>query len=199
MSLSVDRLLKLPPVFSLHDLTRHTYLGRGMSLDAAKKFLTRMQEKSYIAAAGARTAHYYNLLKDPYGARNRPLEVAELLYPEAIVIGINVLHAYGWVNQIPRTIDVAVNASRRTLCKIDGIELRPRPRAWFAEQQSNDAVLRHGESPFMIDSLTPRAALDDIYKVRDMWVPGHDDLFIPSDEEEGVERLSQSRLMLRDR
>src|SRR5690606_3613791 len=162
MSITLDRLLKLPAVFSLYDLTKETFIQSPMRLDSAKKLLMRMQDRGYVKSAGPRTTYYYNLVKDPMGPSNRVLEVAELLYPEAMVIGLNVLHAYGWITQIPRTFDIAVDGSRRSLATIDGVELRRRSPAWFHKQQLDDAVLRYGESPFSLDSLTPRAALDDI-------------------------------------
>lgn len=168
-----------------------------MTMDAAKKFVQRMQKRAYIAAAGPRTAYYYNLVKDSHAQLDRRLEVVQALYPEAIVIGLNVLHHYGWITQRPYTFDVAVDGARRSLCKIDGVELRPRSRDWFAEQHFNNAILTGDESPFGIDSITPRAALDDIRDMQDIWVPDPDDLFIPQDEEEGVMRSPQARLSFR--
>lgn len=195
MSIALNRLTKLPAVFSLHDLTKETFIDEPMKLDSAKKFVYRLLQCNFIQPAGPRTSYYYNLIKDPEGPSNRPLEVASLLYPEAIVIGLNVLHAYGWITQIPRTTDVAVSNDRRSYAQIYGIELRPREVKWFAQQQDNEAILRErlDESPFPIDSLTPRAALDDIRQARDIWVPGEDDLFIPDDEEEGVVRSRHTR------
>ena len=189
MSIAIDRLLKLPAIFSIHDLTKETFTDP-LKIDTAKKFVLRMVDQKYIQAAGPRTSYYYNLIVDRNGPKNRQLEVAELVYPEGIMIGLNVLHAYGWITQIPRTFDVAVRSDRRTLTQIYGIEPRKRPLSWFALQQDNDAVLRENESPFFIDSLTPRAALDDINHMQDIWVPGSDDLFIPQNEEEDVIRLN---------
>lgn len=196
MSIALDRLLKLPEVFSLHDLSKDTFNMASLRPETAKKFVLRMCDRGYIQPAGPRTGYYYNLVKDSMGYANRKLEVAELMYPEAIVIGHNVLHNYGWITQIPRTFDVAIDGSRRSVAQIDGVSLRRRNADWFACRQEDDSILRYGESPFYIDSLTPRAALEDIRIHQDMWVPERDDLFIPDDDDEGIERLEQPSLRL---
>ena len=155
---------------------------------AAKKFVLRMTAQGAVKLAGPRTGCYFNLVADRDGPQNRVFEVVQILYPDAVVVGASVLHAYGWITQIPRKLIVAVGDRRRSLASIDGVEILQRPRDWFHRQQSQQAILRLGESPFPLDSLTPRAALDDVLAVRDSWSPDEDDLSLPEDEEEGVIR-----------
>lgn len=205
-SATIQRLELLPEVFSLSDLTTDTHLGDlAMTPEAAKKFLLRAGQNNRIAKASSnkgRAGYYYNLVRDPDGPINRPIEVAHLLYEEAMVIGLSVLHTYGWVTQIPRTVDIAISASRRCCPSVNGVNFYFRSTEWFKDQFKKDAVLGHDESEFVLPSLTPRAALEDLKKngVRDgAWIPKDDDLYIPADDEEGVRRKDSKRRITRDR
>lgn len=193
MSNSLLRLTKIPSTFGLQDLTKEGALGEALQRENAKKFVSRMLKLGVVKPAGKRAGVFYNLVRDPSADQNERLVAVGRLFPEAIVIGINVLHAYGWVTQIPHTFDVAISSSRRTVPEVSGVTLRRRNAKWFAQQQEADAILRTGESPFYLDSLTPRAALDDIRKSSDIWQPDDDDLSIPDDEEEHIERIYRPR------
>jgi hypothetical protein len=194
MSNSLLRLTKIPSTFGLHDLTKEGTLGESLQRENAKKFVSRMLKLGVIQPAGKRAGVYYNLVRDPSAAQNERLVAVSRLFPEAIVIGISVLHAYGWVTQIPHTIDVAISSSRRTVPEVNGVCLRRRNAKWFSQQQAADAILRTGESPFYLDSLTPRAALEDVRKNSDIWQPDDDDLSIPDDDEEHIERIYRPRI-----
>jgi len=183
---SMDRLSRLPALFSLSDLCRL----HGMSVESAKLWVTRMARLDKVKFVGPRTGYYFNSLIFPNAHINNLLDAVHAIYPSAIVIGANVLHAYGWITQIPQIYDVAI-ISQKSLATIYGVTLHMRPRSWYIEQQRNNAVLRQGESHFSIDSLTPAAALNDLraHKHTHIWVPDPDDLYIPDDPEEDVARL----------
>src|SRR3546814_13113787 len=83
----------------------------------------------------------------PNSPQDNLLEAVGRVYPDAVVLGAHVLHAYGWVTQIPQIVDVAVTP-RRSMMAINGVHLCPRPRSWYREQQDAGAILRYGESPF---------------------------------------------------
>lgn len=191
---SVARLKDLPALFSLAELCRL----QEMPVEAAKVWVKRMAHAGLVQFAGPRAGLYYNLLRFPNAPQDALLEAVGRLYPDAIVIGANVLHTYGWVTQIPQVIDVAVTP-RRSMASINGVRLRPRPRTWYRDQQGAGSILRYGESPFVLDSLTPAAALEDLRAngSADMWIPDPDDLYIPDDPEEGVTR-HEPMLQIRD-
>jgi hypothetical protein len=91
------------------------------------------------------------------------------------------LHAHGWTTQIPQVFDVAVLASR-SLRQFERVHLVPRPKRWFAALLESGQLLRAGESPFSIESVTPEFALEDAREFQDVWVPDPDDLDIPVGE-----------------
>jgi len=194
--LSADRLSKLPAVFTLNDLQRLHH----MSSETARMWVKRMAQNGYIAFAGPRSGCYFNTLTYPDSPKNNLLDAVQILYPDAIVIGANVLHAYGWITQIPQEYDIAI-LPRRHILKVNYVNFYPRPRSWYIEQQQNNAILRQGESFFPIDSLTPAAALEDAqtHKNTDMWIPDPDDLYIPDDPEEDVVRIYKPRNRARAR
>ena len=200
---AAKRLDLLPEVFTFNDLTNDTYLGdAAMTSEAAKKFLIRARDRGLVARAAednGRASVYYNLRRDIDGPINRPMEAAHLLYEEALVIGLSVLHTYGWITQIPKIVDIAIHSTRRSCPKIRGVNFYFRPLEWFRNQKKSGAILDHRESEFVLPSLTPRAALDDINLYRDMWVPAKDDLFMPANEEEGVRREVPKRSAERNR
>ncbi|WP_029954257.1 hypothetical protein [Achromobacter sp. DH1f] len=182
---AIARLKSLPAVFSLAELCRL----QKMPVEAAKVWVKRMARADLIQFVGPRAGLYFNLLRFPNAPQDNLLEAVGRLYPDAVVLGAHVLHAYGWVTQIPQIIDVAVTP-RRSMAAVNGVHLCPRPRTWYLEQQAAGAILRYGESPFALDSLTPAAALQDLraHGTSEMWVPDPDDLYIPEDQEEGVIR-----------
>ncbi|WMD23911.1 hypothetical protein RAS12_30225 (plasmid) [Achromobacter seleniivolatilans] len=182
---SVARLRELPAVFSLSELCRL----HEMPVEVAKVWVKRMARSGLIQFVGPRAAMYFNLLRFPNSPQDNLLEAVGRVYPDAVVLGAHVLHAYGWVTQIPQIVDVAVTP-RRSMMAINGVHLCPRPRSWYREQQDAGAILRYGESPFALDSLTPMAALQDLraHGTGDMWIPDPDDLYIPENVEEGVIR-----------
>jgi hypothetical protein len=169
---TVDRLLALPAVFTLKELR-----GIGLEGNHLHTFLLRAEEAERIAPVGKRTGAYFNLIVDPKGPTNRRLEAVRKLYPSAVLGGTAVLHAAGWVTQIPQTYDVMVRY-RRSIKSIHGVKLLLRPRSWYEAQMQAGNIIHETESDFGIATLTPKAALEDAKEHKDSWVPDDDDLDI---------------------
>jgi hypothetical protein len=56
-------------------------------------------------------------------------------YPSAILCGESVLHAAGWITQIPAQLSVTV-LSRPSYVSLHGFEIRGRPLQWFRKVHS---------------------------------------------------------------
>jgi hypothetical protein len=177
MARAADILLKLPPVFTLVDFQHAT----GAKPAVAHVTLTRLAARQWVKHAGVRSSVYYNLLVDPQAADNRVLEAVKRAYLSAVVIGPACLHAHGWTTQIPQVFDVAVLASP-SLRQFGGVRLVPRPKRWFGTVLESGQLLKAGQSPFSIESVTPAFALDDAREFEDVWVPDPDDLDIPAED-----------------
>lgn len=177
MSSTIDRLLSLPEVFTLADMAR-----LGLKGQAAHTFLLRARDAKRIAQVGVRAGAYYNLIKDQLGPVNRKLDAVRKLYPSAVLGGAAVLHAAGWVTQIPQRYLVMVLA-RPSVKIIDGVDLLLRNERWYRLQSELGNIVNERDSSFGITTLTPRAALEDARKYQDSWMPDEDDLDIDEDEE----------------
>lgn len=165
---NLDRLLALPPVFTLQDVRR-----LGLSDGAEHIFIMRMSQAGRIAPAGPRASVYFNLVRDGQGPLNRRVEAAAMLYPSAVVVGAAVLHAEGWITQIPQVVDLAV-LERRSTRQVDGINFVVRPKSWYFEHA--DHIVPATESAFGVPALAPAAALADARERGDLWVPDDDDI-----------------------
>lgn len=174
MSSTIDRLLNLPEVFTLAEMRR---LDVSLTGQAAYTFLHRAREAARIARVGERAGAYYNLVRDPAAPVNRKLEATRKLYPSAVLGGAAVLHAAGWVTQIPQRYLVMV-LGRPSVKTIDGVDIVMRNQRWYQTQSELGNLVNEYDSPFGITSLTPRAALEDARKFKDSWVPDEDDLDI---------------------
>jgi hypothetical protein len=121
------------------------------------------------------------MLKDPQAHEKYVLEAVKRVYPSAVVVGPQCLHAHGWTTQIPQQFDVAILSSKTTK-KFHGVNIVERPNRWYRKLVDEKQLLRSDRSPFPIESVTPAFALWDAQKHEDVWVPDPDDLDLPVDE-----------------
>jgi hypothetical protein len=119
-------LRELPEAFIFAGFCKLTRLSN----QAASVWLTRWKEKGLIEAAGDGARIYFNKLK--CNEVDGSLRIAALLfeYPSALLCGESVLHASGWITQIPARLSVAV-LSRPSYVSLHGFDLYGRPLSWF--------------------------------------------------------------------
>lgn len=187
MTSAIDRLRNLPEAFTLAAFRRMT----GLSDNAAAVCLHRWKTKDLIEPAGERAGIYFNKLKVPQPDTALRIEALLYEYPSAIFCGESVLHAAGWITQIPAQLTVAV-LSRPTYVSLRGFEIRGRPLSWFTA--IHGAVNARGnDRVYGMRALPPALALVDIYAVPTAWHPDPDDLDVPPDQASevlsGSERL----------
>jgi hypothetical protein len=180
MTSALTRLRELPEAFTFAGFCK---LNR-FSNNAASVCLRRWKEKGLIEPAGERAKIYFNKLRSPQvdGA----LRVAALLfeYPSAILCGESVLHAAGWITQIPAQLSVAV-LSRPSYVSLHGFDIRGRPLSWF--RKIHPLMEPSAEKRvYGLRALPPALALADLYADRDGWHPDPDDLDIPAQDHDSV-------------
>jgi hypothetical protein len=181
---AIDRLRELPEAFTFAGFRRLT----GFSESAAAVCLHRWKKRDLIEPAGERAGIYFNKLANPQP--DTALRVAALLheYPSAILVGESVLHAAGWITQIPAQLTVAV-LLRPSYVSFRGFEIRGRPLSWFAAVHP-DVSAQGNERVYGMRALPPALALADLYGDPKAWHPDPDDLDVPADQ--GREVLSGS-------
>jgi hypothetical protein len=191
MTSALTRLRELPEAFTFAGFCK---LSR-FSNNAASVCLRRWKEKGLIEPAGERAKIYFNKLRSP--EIDGALRVAALSfeYPSGILCGESVLHASGWITQIPAQLSVAV-LSRPSYVSLHGFDIRGRPLSWFRKihpltQSSVE------ERVYGLRALSPALALADLYAQNDGWHPDPDDLDIPEQDHELV--LSAFELLGLDR
>src|SRR5882757_3614814 len=180
MTSALTRLRELPEAFTFAGFCR---LNR-FSNPVAAVCLRRWKEKGLIEPAGARVKIYFNKLRSP--EVDGALRVAALSfeYPSGILCGESVLHASGWITQIPAQLSVAV-LSRPSYVSLHGFDIRGRPLSWFRkihpllESSAEERV-------YGLRALPPALALADLYADPDGWHPDPDDLDIPDQEHSSV-------------
>ncbi len=179
---SLQRLRALPAVMTLPMLARNTGWSRAM----ASVYIARWAASGLIAKAGTRAGIYYNLSTREAVTPAMRIEALLSKYPSAIAMGPSVLHAEGWITQIPQRIHVAV-LTRPSLAGLDGFEIHRRPRAWFVKV----AAARAADSPelYGLKAVPPLFALQDMYNSPACWHPDPDDLDLP-DEVKALPALS---------
>ena len=180
MTSAVERLQHLPEAFTFAGFRRLS----GFSDNAAAVCLHRWKKRHLIESAGDRAGIYFNKLKCPQP--DTALRVAALLfeYPSAILSGESVLHAAGWITQIPARLAVTV-LRRPTYVSFSGFEIRGRPLSWFKAVHS--AVnAPENEQVYGMRALPAALALADLYTDPKAWHPDPDDLDIPADRAEEV-------------
>lgn len=173
MTSAIDRLRDLPEAFTLAAFRRLT----GLSDNAAAVCLHRWKTKDLIEPAGERAGIYFNKLKVPQPDTALRAEALLHEYPSAILCGESVLHAAGWITQIPAQLTVAV-LHRPTYVSFRGFEIRGRPLSWFSAVHA-DVNARGNDRVYGMRALPPAFALVDLYGDLEAWHPDPDDLDVP--------------------
>ena len=184
MTSAIDRLRNLPEAFTLAAFRRLT----GFSQNAAAVCLHRWKTKDLIEPAGERAGIYFNKLKTPQPDTALRIEALLYEYPSAILRGESVLHAAGWITQVPAQLTVAV-LLRPTYVSFTGFEIRGRPLSWFTAVHGAVSA-RRNDRVYGMRALPPALALVDAYGDPEAWHPDPDDLDVPPDQ--AVEVLSWS-------
>lgn len=176
MTSAVERLRDLPEAFTLAGFRRLT----GFSDQAAAVCLHRWKRKDLIEPAGDRAGIYFNKLKCPEPDASLRMQALLFEYPSAILIGESVLHAAGWITQIPARLTVAV-LRRPRYVSFHGFEIRGRPLGWF---NAVHGAIQHPATGqvYGMRALPPAFALADLYYDSKGWHPDPDDLDVPDDQ-----------------
>ena len=183
---AIDRLRSLPEAFTFAAFRRLT----GFSENAAAVCLHRWKQKDLIEPAGERARIYFNKLKNPQPDTALRIEALLYEYPSAILCGESVLHAAGWITQIPAQLAVAV-LSRPTYVSFRGFDIRGRPLSWFNAVHA-DVSARGNDRVYGMRALPPALALIDLYGDPKAWHPDPDDLDVPPDQAREVLSGSES-------
>jgi len=180
MTAAVARLLNLPEVFTLAGFCKVT----GFSRNAAAVCLRRWKTRGLIEPAGERAGIYFNKLKRSNIDSSDRIGALLFEYPTAILCGESVLHAAGWITQIPARLSVAVLA-RPSYVSLHGFELHGRPRSWF--RKVHGMVNAAGNAKiYGLRALPTALALVDLYGDSKAWHPDVDDLDIPEEDKDAV-------------
>jgi len=180
MTSALSRLRELPEAFTFAGFCK---LSR-FSNNAASVCLRRWKEEGLIEPAGERAKIYFNKLRSPQV--DSAMRVAALLfeYPSAILCGESVLHAAGWITQIPAQLSVVVLA-RPSYVSLHGFDIRGRPLSWF--RKIHPLVEPSAEKRvYGLRALPPALALADLYTDLDGWHPDPDDLDISTEDRQSV-------------
>lgn len=172
----MQRLRSLPEAFTFSAFCRLTQLSN----KSAAVWLARWKAKGLIEPAGDRAGIYFNKVKT--GEVDGSLRVAALLfvYPGAILCGESVLHACGWITQIPASLHAAV-MPRRSYISLHEFDIHPRPMSWF--KKVHPCVDSSPEKQiYGLRALPPALALADLYGDPQGWHPDPDDLYVPEEE-----------------
>lgn len=179
---ALERLKNLPEVFTVNTLSRMT----GMPKPTALAILSRWKAKAWVEQAGPRSGIYFNLLANPLAADEHRIGALLMAYPSAMLMGESVLHAAGWITQIPQQLHVAVE-KRRSYVQLTGIALHAKPLGWF----KTVAVLQPREAKFNtygLRTLPPAWALADLRADPLAWHPDADDVDVPDGCQAQVEQ-----------
>jgi hypothetical protein len=176
MTSAIARLRELPEAFTFAGFCKLTRLSN----QAASVWLARWKAKGLIEAAGDRARVYFNKLK--CNEVDGSLRVAALLfeYPSALLCGESVLHASGWITQIPAQLSVAVLA-RPSYVSLHGFDIHGRPLSWFKKVHSAIDATPEGRI-HGLRALPAALALADLYGDPKGWQPDLDDLAIPPED-----------------
>jgi hypothetical protein len=114
------------------------------------------------------------------------LRVAALLheYPSALLRGESVLHATGWITQVPVRLSVAV-ISRPSYVSLNEFDIHGRPLSWFKRLHS-EIDPTPDQRIYGLRALPAPLALADLYADRKGWHPDRDDLHISQEQLESV-------------
>jgi hypothetical protein len=150
----------------------------------ARQSVADFIQKGVSDASQYRARIYFNKLRS--SEEDGSLRAAAMLfeYPSAILCGKSVLHAAGWITQIPAELSVAVLA-RRSYVSLYGFDIRGRSLSWFRKVHAH-AYPSTEKRVYGLRALTPALALADLYSEANAWHPDPDDLDIPSEQHDAV-------------
>jgi hypothetical protein len=171
---AIDRLRSLPEAFTYMGFRRLT----GLSENAASVCLHRWKKKGLIEPAGERAGIYFNKLRNPEPDSLLRIEALLHEYPSAVLCAESVLHAAGWITQIPAQLSVAV-LRRPTYVSFHGFEIHGRPLSWF-KAVHRELNAPQNERVYGMRALPAALALADLYGDPGAWHPEPDDLDIPA-------------------
>lgn len=185
MTSALARLRGLPEAFTFAGFCRLS----GLSRNAAAVALHRWKARDLIEPAGDRAGIYFNKLKSP--RIDSSLRISALLYeyPSAILCGESVLHATGWITQIPASLSVAVLA-RPSYVSLRGFEIHGRALAWYKKVHASVHAVEN-ERIHGLRALPPALALVDLYADPKGWHPDPDDLDIPPGQAGAIRSASE--------
>jgi len=159
-----ERLESLPEVFTFSTLTRVI----GGDKKKSTVYVNRWKKSGLIKPLGPRVGIYYNLVKNPRADKDKSLYAIKLLFPEAVLSGVTVLHNDAVTTQVPYNIDINI-LTRRSVPKVEGFLIHCRPKTWF--HQFRDLL-----EPFVpLMKMKPEFALADAWKYG-IWRPDPDDI-----------------------
>jgi hypothetical protein len=185
MTSALSRLRALPEAFTFAGFCKMT----GFSEKAAAVCLHRWKAKDLIEPAGDRAGIYFNKLKGPQIESSLRISALLFEYPSAILCGESVLHAAGWITQIPARLSVAV-LSRPSYVSFHGFEIQGRPLSWFKKvHHAVNAV--DNERVYGMRALPAALALADLYADPKAWHPDVDDLDIPAEQDDAIRTASK--------
>lgn len=179
---AIERLKHLPEVFTINTLSRLMDCPKPTVL----AYLSRWRSKGWVEPAGPRSGVYFNLFKNPLAASEYRVDALRMLYPSAMLMGESVLHAAGWITQIPQVLHVAVE-KRPSYMQLQGVELHPKPLSWF----KTVPILQPTQAKFSsygLRTLTPAWALADLLATPFAWHPDADDVEVPEDSQAELAR-----------
>lgn len=185
MSSAIDRLRGLPEAFTFAGFRRLT----GFSENAAAVCLHRWKKRDLIEPAGERAGIYFNKIKNPEPDTALRIEALLHEYPSAMLCGESVLHAAGWITQIPAQLTVAA-LSRPSYVSFRGFEVRGRALSWFDAVHA-DVSAQGNDRVYGLRALPPALALVDLFGDAKAWHPDPDDLDVPPDQAREVLRGSE--------
>ena len=186
MTSAIARLRTLPEAFTFTGFCKLTRFSN----QAASVWLARWKEKGLIEAAGERARVYFNKLK--CGEVDGSLRIAALLfeYPSALLCGESVLHASGWITQIPARLSVAV-LSRPSYISLHGFDIHGRPLSWFKKVHSAlDPA--PDKRIYGLRALPSPLALADLYGEAKGWHPDMDDFGYSTGRRRGCRGSSEA-------
>jgi len=174
MTSAIARLQTLPEAFTFAGFLKYT----GLSNQAAAVCLHRWKIRGLIEVAGDRVGIYFNKLKCPVVDSSLRIDAVLFEYPTATLCGESVLHAAGWITQIPSRLAVAV-LSRPSYVSLHEFDLHGRPLSWFKKVHVVVTAADNAQV-FGLKALPPELALVDLYGDPQAWHPDVDDLDIPT-------------------
>jgi hypothetical protein len=169
-------LSQLPEVFHKNTLIKFTNNDEAW----AKLALHRWVQSGDLKSAGMRSSIYYNLVVDPHWNKNI-VKAIHMAYQSPVLVGGSVLHAHGWITQIPNRLQV-VKPEGSTQISLTGVDTFDRPLSWYKE----NGPFSQEDNVYGMTALSPLKALKDAFKHKgqdNFWCPDLDDLYLPEDIE----------------